>query len=211
MSTAATGLVIYSAEGTPYVFDPGALCLELLLTGGPGELSRYEVLHEPDDLGQWLALSRLGLPPADLRVSPDDLRSVHRLRGALWQLARNTARGEPRRAEDVAEINRVAMESPLVPQLALNVSSTWRLPASGAQVLSTIARDAVDLFSGELATRIRECGDPDCYLIFLDTSAPRRRRWCSMETCGNRNKVRALRSRRSARTPTPATPGSRTT
>ncbi|MEV6374777.1 CGNR zinc finger domain-containing protein [Micromonospora musae] len=205
MSVAATGLVIYSAEGTPYLFDPGALCLEFLLTGGPGELSRYEVLHEPDDLAEWLALSRLRLSPADLRVTPDELQSAHRLRDALWQLSRHTARGESRRTEDIVEINRVAADPPLVPQLALNVTSTWRLPANGAQVLSTIARDAVDLFSGRLATRIRECEAPDCYLIFTDTSAPGRRRWCSMETCGNRNKVRALRSRRSARAATPAT------
>ncbi|GAA0467409.1 hypothetical protein Ade02nite_88770 [Paractinoplanes deccanensis] len=196
MSAVSTGLVIYSAEGTPYLFDPGSLCLELLLTGGPGVLARYEVLHEPHDLAEWLALSRLRLTPADLSVSPGELEAAHRLRDALWQLARAVARSEPRRAEDVAEINRAAAEPPLIPQLTADITPAWRLPASATQVLSAIARDAVDLFSGRFATRIRECGAPDCYLIFVDTSPSGRRRWCSMETCGNRSKVRALRSRR---------------
>ncbi|WP_127508818.1 CGNR zinc finger domain-containing protein [Actinoplanes solisilvae] len=198
MSSVATGLVIYSADGTAYVFDPGSLCLELLLTGGPGELSRYEVLHQPDGLAEWLGLSRLRLASEDVRVDAAELHTAHRLRDALWRLGRAAARGEPRRDEDVAEINRVAAAPSLVPQLALAGTSTWRLPATGAQVLSTFARDAVDLFGGRFATRIRECSSPDCYLIFVDTSPSGRRRWCSMETCGNRSKVRALRSRRSA-------------
>jgi predicted RNA-binding Zn ribbon-like protein len=203
MSEVATGLVIYSTEGTPYLFDPGALCLELLLTGGPGELSRYEVLQQPEGLAEWLGKSRLRLAPGEVQVSPDELRVAHRLRDALWSLARAAARGEPHRAEDVAEINRVAAEPPLVPQLVPDGASTWRLPAGGTAVLSTFARDALELLGGRLASRIRECSAPDCYLIFVDTSPSGRRRWCSMETCGNRSKVRALRSRRSMPTVIP--------
>ncbi|MEE3918700.1 CGNR zinc finger domain-containing protein [Micromonospora sp. BRA006-A] len=30
----------------------------------------------------------------------------------------------------------------------------------------------------------------------MDTSRPGQRRWCAMERCGNRQKARALRSRR---------------
>ncbi|WP_411292945.1 CGNR zinc finger domain-containing protein [Streptomyces sp. CBMA123] len=36
------------------------------------------------------------------------------------------------------------------------------------------------------------------------TSRPGRRRWCSMERCGNRHKVRALRARRETGQPPPA-------
>jgi predicted RNA-binding Zn ribbon-like protein len=41
------------------------------------------------------------------------------------------------------------------------------------------------------AGRIRQCAAHNCYLTFLDTSRPDSRRWCSMERCGNRAKVRA--------------------
>ncbi|WP_146058342.1 CGNR zinc finger domain-containing protein, partial [Streptomyces sp. SM9] len=44
---------------------------------------------------------------------------------------------------------------------------------------------------------LRRCAGQDCPLVYLDTSRGRRRRWCSGETCGNRERVaRHRRSRR---------------
>jgi predicted RNA-binding Zn ribbon-like protein len=45
------------------------------------------------------------------------------------------------------------------------------------------------LTSGRLA-RARRCGDARCGWWFLDSSPAGRRRWCSMQACGNRAKVR---------------------
>jgi len=42
--------------------------------------------------------------------------------------------------------------------------------------------------------RIRKCGARDCDVYFLDTSKRRRRHWCSMKGCGNREKQRRWRS-----------------
>lgn len=196
MNAAATGLVLHSLEGTRFVFDPGALCLEFLTTGGPGDLSPYEVLHKPDDLAAWLAVSRLRLAPADVRVGSGEIEAAHRLRDALWHLARADAHGRDRRARDVTAVNDAAAHPPLVPQITDDGTRSRHLPATGSQALSAIARDAVELFTGPSASRIRECGAGDCYLIFVDTSRPGRRRWCAMERCGNRHKVRALRTRR---------------
>lgn len=39
------------------------------------------------------------------------------------------------------------------------------------------------------AERIRKCEHDDCILRFADTSKSGRRRWCSMDTCGNRHKA----------------------
>lgn len=46
-------------------------------------------------------------------------------------------------------------------------------------------------------SRIRKCGAPDCEVYFMDTSKGRRRRWCSMGNCGNREKQRRWRSAKS--------------
>lgn len=46
--------------------------------------------------------------------------------------------------------------------------------------------------------RLRECGDPDCTSVFYDRSKNRSTKWCSMATCGNRNKVRRFRERERA-------------
>jgi predicted RNA-binding Zn ribbon-like protein len=64
-------------------------------------------------------------------------------------------------------------------------------------VVATIARAAVALLGGPDATRIRECGDPPCTRLFVDTSRARSRRWCNMAGCGNRAKVAEFRARRS--------------
>ena len=184
------------AGGSPYVFDPGALCLELLVTGGPGAYARFEVLHEPRDLAAWLAVSRLHLDPERVRVTGAELSAARRLRDSLWRVTDAHRGGLPFPREDVAEVNRAAARTPLAPAMDTGGVRSWVQPADATAVLSTFARDAVDLFGGDLADRVRECGSDDCRLVFVDTSRPGRRRWCSMERCGNRQKVRALRARR---------------
>ncbi|KRV50410.1 zf-CGNR multi-domain protein [Wenjunlia vitaminophila] len=196
MTTTAPGLVLHTPEGTRFTFDPGALCLEFLTTGGPGALARHEVLHAPGDLASWARSSRLALDPSLLQVGAGELAAARRLRDALWRVARATAHGRPLPAEDLSQMNQAASRPPLVPQITADGARAWGLPAEGSQALSTVARDAVELFSGPLAHRVRECAAQDCYLVFVDTSRPGRRRWCAMERCGNRNKVRALRARR---------------
>ncbi|MGW4895173.1 CGNR zinc finger domain-containing protein [Kitasatospora sp. NPDC004240] len=194
--TTPNGLVLRPSEGAGFHFDPGALCLELLTTGGPGEYARWEVLHRPEDLAAWLPHSRLRLPADGVRITPAQLREVRALRDALWRLAAARAHGAPGDPEDRGTLNRAAARPPLAPQIGPDGAPAPPLPADGSQLASALARDAIELLTGPHADRIRECGAHDCYLLFVDTSRPGRRRWCSMERCGNREKVRALRARR---------------
>ncbi|OLT29740.1 zf-CGNR multi-domain protein [Nocardiopsis sp. CNR-923] len=197
MMTSATGMPMHPADGASFLFDPGALCLELLTTGGPDELARWEVLHAPGDLAAWARVSRLRLE--DVRASEAHVTDARRLRDAVLRVTRAAARGRTFPEEDVAEINRCAAEPPLVPVMDAAGTASWAAPADAPRVLSTVARDAVDLFTGPHVERVRECAAHDCLLLFADTSRPGRRRWCSMERCGNRAKVRALRARRESR------------
>ncbi|MED4129450.1 CGNR zinc finger domain-containing protein [Shouchella miscanthi] len=45
-------------------------------------------------------------------------------------------------------------------------------------------------------TRIRNCEHHDCQLYFIDTSKSGKRRWCSMELCGNRQKAAEFYARK---------------
>ncbi|MFF8711341.1 CGNR zinc finger domain-containing protein [Streptomyces sp. NPDC015184] len=194
-STDAPGLVLHTPEGRPYRFDPGALCLELLPTGGHSRYTAYEVLHTPDDLVRWAGESRLpgGL---SLSVSAEELVRAHELRAALWRLAADRAHGRALARSDLDVVNAVAAGPPLVPRIdPATGSPAWAPGATGAALLSTVARDAVELFTGPYADRVRECGSDSCTLLFVDTSRPGRRRWCAMERCGNLHKVRAHRAR----------------
>ncbi|MEU0738401.1 CGNR zinc finger domain-containing protein [Streptomyces sp. NPDC006134] len=187
-------MTLISFDGRPYRFDPGALCLELLTTGGPGPFARYEVLHAPADLAAWAARSRLpdGLDPV---VDEGEVERARALRDALFLLTADRAHGRPLRPHHLDVVNAAAAEPPLVTRIEPDGTRGWAPGATGTRLLSTVARDAIDLFTGPYADRIRECDAPDCRLLFVDTSRPGRRRWCAMEHCGNREKARAHRAR----------------
>jgi predicted RNA-binding Zn ribbon-like protein len=54
-----------------------------------------------------------------------------------------------------------------------------------------ITRSAADLLTSETERGlVRECGADDCRWLFLDTTKNRSRQWCSMQSCGNRQKAR---------------------
>ncbi|WP_411080049.1 CGNR zinc finger domain-containing protein [Streptomyces sp. cmx-18-6] len=187
-------MVLRHPDGSSFRFDPGALCLELLPTGGPGPLAYFEVLHGPEDLVRWAGESRLpaGLVPT---VSPAEVADARALRDALWRLAEAHVAGLPPGPDDLATLNDAAAHPPLTARLTGEGAREWAPGATGTGLLSTVARDAVDLLTGAYAHRVRTCGADDCRLLFVDTSRPGKRRWCSMERCGNRHKVRAHRAR----------------
>ncbi len=57
-------------------------------------------------------------------------------------------------------------------------------------MLWPVVRDAAELLVGQDPARIRLCAGPACERLFLDKSKAGRRRWCRMDTCGNRAKAR---------------------
>jgi predicted RNA-binding Zn ribbon-like protein len=63
-------------------------------------------------------------------------------------------------------------------------------------LLAAIARSAAELLVEGPDAPVRRCANPNCRLFFYDNSRTRRRRWCSMATCGNRHKVSAFLKRR---------------
>ncbi|UNO39253.1 ABATE domain-containing protein [Streptomyces sp. MST-110588] len=190
----ARGLTLYSHTGAAYRFDPGALCLELLTTGGPGPYRRYEILYEPADLAGWADRSRLTPTPV-LEISEAEVAEARRLRDALFRVVLAHTRGEPYPYGELKAVNEAAARPALAPVVTPAGQRQWAGTPSGTQLLATVARDAVELLTGPFAHRVRLCAAEDCHLLYVDTSRPGRRRWCSMEHCGNRHKVRALRAR----------------
>jgi predicted RNA-binding Zn ribbon-like protein len=193
--TAGTREMI-SSTGERWWFDPGSFCLELLLTGGPG---RYEMLYDPADLVGWLMDSRLAakteLSTAELQIRPAELRTVKEFRDTLWTVAAAVAHGDRPARRDHELINRCA-DAPPRPRIDLASGvREWVAPITGSQVLGAAAREAIDLIGTARRERLRECAGHDCPLLFVDTSRPGTRRWCSMQRCGNRHKVHAYRAR----------------
>lgn len=177
-----------------FPFASGRLCLDFVGTLGKRHRGGIERLRTPDDLARWVVAAALldAAPPA----SDDDLENARALREAIYRAVQAVRGGETPTADDVAAINAWAARPALAPQLdRTGRARRWVAERPVAAALAAVARDAVDLLSGPLADRISQCAGPDCSALFVDTSRPGHRRWCSMETCGNRAKKAAYRAR----------------
>jgi predicted RNA-binding Zn ribbon-like protein len=63
-------------------------------------------------------------------------------------------------------------------------------------VLSIVA----DAMADESWSRFKACLNPECEEAFYDYARNQSRKWCAMETCGNRAKARAYRRRQGSTT-----------
>lgn len=188
---------ILRGEWARFIFIAGRLCIDFTQTGGETEKRAYwERFRQPSDVADWFSESSLQMNK--IQVDPKEFEVALSLREAIWRVAQAIRQNETPLAEDIDTINRVASAPDLSPRLAPgDLYVTWHSPATAIQALSTIARDAIDLFSGELRSRIRECANPKCGLLFVDTSRPGQRRWCLMKRCGNMAKTARYRKRHS--------------
>jgi predicted RNA-binding Zn ribbon-like protein len=64
-------------------------------------------------------------------------------------------------------------------------------------VLAPLAEAVAQFLATADFDLVRRCEGEDCVLWFYDRTKGHRRRWCSMEVCGNRSKVTRFRSRQS--------------
>jgi predicted RNA-binding Zn ribbon-like protein len=60
-----------------------------------------------------------------------------------------------------------------------------------------VIRAALELVTSGKLGRVRQCQGDTCSWLFLDTSRNGMRRWCDMQACGNRAKVRRFRQHQS--------------
>ncbi|MBZ4321994.1 CGNR zinc finger domain-containing protein [Streptomyces huiliensis] len=185
-------------------FDSGRLCLDLVATGtgrpgeGPGER-----LGTPERLRAWLLGARVVPPGTPLEaVDAGWLGRFHALRHLLHRVVRAEAADGPERAAeaDLAQVNALAAEHPPAPRAVRDADGglvrAVAAPPDCAALVSVVARDAVELLT-DPAVRglLRQCEGESCTLLYLDTSRGRRRRWCSSEVCGNRERVARHRRR----------------
>ncbi|WP_329132454.1 CGNR zinc finger domain-containing protein [Streptomyces sp. NBC_01476] len=180
-------------------FDSGRVCLDLVATGeGPA-------LGSARGLRGWVYDA--GLVPAGIEVgvAADWLGPFLTLRGRLERMVGAELGGLPQAAQDVAGLNEAARPAPPAPAAVLGEAGTLTKGLAGApgceQLLAVVARDAVELFTDPVArAQLRRCEGENCPRVYLDTSRGGRRRWCSSEVCGNRERVARHRRRTTLRT-----------
>jgi predicted RNA-binding Zn ribbon-like protein len=117
------------------------------------------------------------------------------LREAIYRIFSSTAAGGRPSVADLDLLAEHLKNAITSGQLALQDGSyDWRWPAddlSLSRMLWPVASDAVDLLRSNVLDRVGQCADDrGCGWLFFDTSRNHSRRWCSMESCGNRAKAR---------------------
>lgn len=176
-------------------FDSGRSCLDLVATNHP-----VERLDSVDRLRAWLAGARLipdrtALPGA----GPAWLVGFRELRQSVGQLVLAELEGRPAEAA-LGRVNGLAAAAPPAPRAVRRPDGSLARTLDGdpgcAALLAAVARDAVDLLTDPVARALlRQCEGDSCPIVYLDTSRGRRRRWCSSEVCGNRERVARHRRR----------------
>lgn len=121
-------------------------------------------------------------------------------RQALHHCLRAIARGEQAPEASIAVINSAITEAPLAFILAPRADGiALTIPASPyPDLLRPVLRSLLHLLSSDDLARLRECAGERCGRLYLDHTRNGSRRWCDMETCGNRAKARRHQSRRRA-------------
>jgi predicted RNA-binding Zn ribbon-like protein len=153
------------------------------------EWSIHVGTHTPDDAHALHTAARQTPTEAE-----QVLGRARELREALYRLFTAVASDAPPSSSDLALLN--AALAAALPHRCLTVDGTavtWRweeLSATLESPLWPVALSAAHLLTAPERSRIGLCAAERCGWLFLDTSKSGRRRWCSMESCGNRAKAR---------------------
>ena len=181
----------------------GRLCLDFINTatypaGGPAT----EFLKGYGDLVTWGL--RQGLIDTDfaskLRArakasQPDAVAAVEAalsLRQALREIF-EPGRPMPGRVNGIAHLNAALARDGALLSLEVTATAARFAASAGLRTWLTgaVAVSAAELLTSKSAERVQMCPGDACHWLFLDLSRNGTRRWCSMESCGNRAKVRA--------------------
>ncbi len=182
-----------------FSFHRGSLALDFVGTvGARASNAPVERLPDTRSLARWLRAA--GLVTHAVRIAPNrsDLEGARALREALARSAQALIDGAELGAADIAVVNAAAADLACgAPLLDRDGRERWTTAAPLRFALARIAADGIAIFSNR-RERLTRCELDGCGAFLLSRARGEARRWCSMETCGNRAKVAKFRARASS-------------
>ena len=166
----------------------------------PVDPEHTDMLRTERMLGRWgrrLDLLRDDAEPA----SAAELRRARALRDAVYRLFSSISRDQKPARNDLDVLTSNYIESVKHATLLAGEDGyklDW-LARDPRRIRYSVATDAIALLQDlSRLNRVSRCPGRGCGWLFLNTSG--RRRWCSMSTCGSRDKMRRLHQRRTQNT-----------
>lgn len=179
----------------------GALCLDFVNTVNSRPHPEHEYLTSYSELTSWGAkiemLSEEQNHRLQKQAKQDEKAAEHTLKKAieqrelLFRLFVKLAKGSEPNKQDMVDFIKVYGEAISSAQLIREedrFSPRWKVDQTPEALLWPIIYSAGEILFSKEVNQVKEC--PSCGWLFLDTSKNQTRRWCSMNTCGARDKMR---------------------
>ncbi len=171
---------------TGYSFVSQYLFINFLNTINIKKIAVTDFLDEEHGLEDWLSfMAQQGIlnqqQVEELHKSPIDVTRAKEFRDQ-WRGYLSASEGK--------EIPFASLAS-YTKQAPLYVDETFTpVPSNGGTegLLALLSIEMIQVFGQGIFKKIKKCESSLCYAFFVDTSG--RRKWCSMEVCGNREKAR---------------------
>jgi len=158
------------------------------LQDGPEELS------DPNTLKAWLVAK--GLLGGTESVDASDLRHAVALREAIRSVIGANS-GSKVYPVDIATLNEAATASGL--RMRFGADGKPRLEPEASGVVAAMGRIVASMYAAmedDGWQRLKLCSSQACRWAFYDRSKNHSSRWCTMASCGNREKARRFRSQK---------------
>jgi predicted RNA-binding Zn ribbon-like protein len=195
-----------------FLFLGNQLALDFVNTRPVQDGQATELLPDFKAVLRWFLAAHL-LTPQQTRSlqqhwenSPQTRQTVEALRALREELRGEIlaweAGGKPHQAT-MEKLNHLMAQHPMRTRVRTAgkrlTTELYFEPQQPEDLFAPLAHSAAELFADVDPGRVRKCAH--CVLHFHDTSKKGTRRWCSMQLCGNREKVAAYaaRQRRRAR------------
>jgi predicted RNA-binding Zn ribbon-like protein len=179
----------------------GALCLDFVNTINSRLNPEHDYLIHYSDLAGWA--NKVGIlsttqsnqlqkrAKQNVAEAENASHAARALRELLYRLLSNSAKESEPSKQDMGLFMRSYGEAISHGQLLKNedhFTTVWKVDEAFDSVLWQIIHSAGELLLSRELGQVKEC--PGCGWLFLDTSKNQSRRWCSMNTCGARDKMR---------------------
>lgn len=184
-------MVSMKADQTQFVFVGNNLAIDFVNTQVTDRGELVELLNDRQDLFNWANAAEILLDSSNSKqqIFADGLEFREALKQTFTAVL--DTRGVPSSA--LNKINQHLFNYSNKQELKkikgkFELRSIYR-QLSIERLFGLIAYEAALFLESDRLEKLRRCANPKCVLLFVDTSRSGKRRWCSMDVCGNRSKA----------------------
>lgn len=182
----------------------GAAWINLVNTTYVSNKQVVDIFHDPSRTFQWLKENNLLRESDALALENEELLvplidELHLLRHLCKVILSDLKQHGKLSLNTIDQLKRLVQQVK-VSLTIVHKHEKLKLVSEGIttrdHVLYNIVYSIIHTLDNISIDRIRECEHQECILYFVDTSKSGKRRWCSMELCGNRQKAAEFYARK---------------